>query len=177
MTPKQRREKLFKETKPFVRKVDQDDFKWLYGAYRYPKGPGDEEDQQAFIKDAIETLSAFDEAYIIEDKNSKYKGKYGSVGLVPCMYNGWMLEPHVEWFPWATKLNRIRGTIAFVMFTRYSNDVGVTLYKSLDDTKDFFRKLKKYAPIYPIRGKIPFGDHRGDVYQFYTRGRKRNECC
>src|SRR5690606_21429257 len=139
MTPKQRREKLFKGTKPRVRKIQEDDWKWLYGAYRYPEPPKDEEDFHQFQCHAAEVLAGYDDAYIIEDRHKKFRGNYGPIGLTPVMYNGWTLEPHVQWFPWATTLNRVRGTVAFLMFARYSNEIGVTVVKSLEEHKNFFK--------------------------------------
>lgn len=170
MTPKERREKLFKDKKPHIRKMEQDDFKWLYGAYRYPEPPGD--DFEEYRDSAIAQLSAYNEAFIVEDRNQQFKGEYGPVGVVPSLYNGWKIEPHAQWFPWATKMNKVRGTISFIMFLRYSGDIGVAEIRSLEDTAQFFKDLKKYAPIYFVN-KIPCGDPRGDSYLFYVRGKKQ----
>ena len=173
MTPKERRERLFKDVKPNVRKAEEEDLKWLYGAHCYPNPPGDKDDQIKFFAKLQDILNGYDEAFILEDRNKKFKNNWGPVGIVPSMYNGWVLEPHVEWFPWATTLNKVRSTVAFIMFARYSQDVGVTIYNSLKETKDFFKGLKNYAPIYFIN-KVPYGDPRGDNYLFYTRGKKRS---
>ena len=157
MTPKERREKLFRDKRPIVRLMDQSDWRWMYGGHCYPNPPGDDEDKQQYMEHALSLLSGFDEAFIIEDKNKNFKGSYGPVGVVPSYFNGWRLEPHVQWFPWATKLNKVRGTISFFMFARYSNDIGITEVRVIPEYKEFFKSLKKYAPIYYIR-KIPHGD-------------------
>lgn len=171
MTPKQRREKLFKDKKPVVRHFEHADWRWLYGAHCYPNPPGGEDDKQQYLDYALNILSGYDEAFIVEDRNRKFKGAYGPIGIVPSYFDGWRLEPHVQWFPWATKLNKVRGCIAFFMFSRYSNEVGVTEIRSLSEHKTFFKSLKRYAPIYYV-SKIPHGDHRGDSHLFYIRGKK-----
>ena len=172
MTPKERRDRLFKDRKPIIRYFDAEDWKWMYGAYRYPDPPGGQEDFEAFRNDAMQQLAQYTYAFIAEDRNQRFKGKYGPVGIIPAMYNGWTLEPHVQWFPWATTMNKIRSSVAFMMFARYSPDIGITEIRSLKEHADFFKGLKDYAPIYFIR-KIPYGDIRGDSYLFYIRGKKQ----
>ena len=173
MTPKEQRAKLFKGAKPFIRKLEQDDLKWLYAAWKYPEPPGDDYDK--FEETVLPNLLEYKEAFIAEDLNIKFKEGWGVVGVIPTLIDidQWEYIPHVHWFPWATNKNKLRVSVAFVMFARYSNDIGVCIYKSFDKTRKFFDKLKKYAPIYKIKDRIPNGSPVGDVYLYYTRGRKR----
>ena len=108
----------------------------------------------------------------IDDSTKSYKDGYGVVGLMLVMYNGWVFEPHIMWMPWANKMNKFRGVVAGLMFCRYSKDIGVAVIKSLTETRKFFKHMKQYAPIYGDY-KIPYGDHRGDQYIFYVRGKKK----
>ena len=172
MTPKERRERLFKGLTPKIRLMEEDDLKWLYGAYKYPKPIGDEEDRAQWLEKIQVTLAGYDEAFIIEDRNTQFQNNWGAVAVFPSMYNNWKLQPSANWFPWATKLNKIRCTIAFLMFARHNRDIGVTVINAVNDDKDFYRGLKRYAPIYPV-GKIPCGDPRGDENLFYIRGKKK----
>lgn len=167
MTPKARRERLFKKDKPHIRSLTEGDMKWLYAAYKYPNPP--EDDFQPFVEDITQRLSGYDLVFIAEDRNNKFKDKWGPVGLIAALFNGWTLDPHVQWFPWATKANKVRVPVSFFMFCRYNSEFGCTEVRTLE--KDFFKHLKKYCPIYYVN-KIPGGDPRGDLHLFYVRGKK-----
>ena len=176
MTPKDRRKRLFKDKKPIVRPIaDQqgnispNDQRWLFAAYK--ESGGESDDPQTALNEALNTLSQYDLAFFIEDRSRSFRNGYGVVGLVVAMYNGWVFEPHVIWFPWAKKINKLRGVVSVLMFCRYSKDIGVAIVKSLEETRRFFKVIKKYAPIYGGY-KIPHGDCRGDEYIYYVRGKK-----
>jgi len=115
------------------------------------------------------TFSQYNEILIIEDNNSRFGAEFGPIGLVAAQWNGHLYEPHVEWFPWATSRNILRGAVAFFQKFRYRK-IGVIVVHSLSDSVRFYKRLKKYVPLFFV-GKIPNGDvaGRGDDYIFYQR--------
>ncbi len=164
------RERLFKNSKPFVRLIEEKDFRWLWASY---KENGGEATQDEFLEIATNYLSYFDEAFVIEDDNKAFKDGRGVVCVVLCFFkDGWRLEPHIEWFSWATKKNRLRGVVSFLMFTRYSKNIGITLVHCEEKLKSFFKKIRKYVPIYGGY-RIPGGRPDGEDNIFYVRGRKK----
>ena len=175
MTPKDRRNRLFKDFKPVVRplavngEIDPDDQKYLYAAYKEQGGELD--DPQEVIANMITMMAEFDLAFFVDDQSKSFKKGHGPVGIVGAMYNGWEFQPHVTWLPWANKMNKLRAVVGILMYCRYNKDAGISIIKTLEDDRQFFKKLKKYAPIYGDY-KIPHGDHRGDQYIFYVRGKK-----
>jgi hypothetical protein len=143
--------------------------RWIYGAYKLQGG---DKTQDEFASYFAEFTLPYQEVFMIEDKSDSYKDGWGVVGLVYCYYNGWRMEPEVEWFPWARKRNILRSTVAFLLYCRYSKDIGVVLVHATDDDNHFFKGVKKYVTLYPVRA-IPGGLPTGNDNLFYLRGKKR----
>lgn len=170
MKPRERRDILFKKSKPVFRPGTQPDFGWLWASYELSGG---EMEKEEFIDNRVFTLAKYQLVTFIEDENKVFESGKGPVGIIAAKDDGWTVEPHVEWFHWATKKNILRGTVAFLMILRYSKDVGVSLIKPHLEHKLFYKKMKKYVPIYPV-GKIPKGFNDGDAFEFYIRGKKED---
>ena len=132
---------------------------------------GKEMTDEDFIPWVEHTFSMYQEVLIVEDDNEKFGAKRGPVCVVGAKTNGYLYEPHVEWFPWATSKNRLRSSVAFFQKFRY-RALGVIRVHALADAEKFFRHLKKYVPLFPV-GRIPGGDElgRGDDYIFYMKCR------
>lgn len=176
MTPKDRRNILFKDFKPNIRpftnengEISPDDQKYLYAAYK--QNGGELNDPEEVLKEVLSNVSEFDMLFFIDDKSKQFKKGYGVIGMMAVMYNGWEFQPHIEWMPWTTKKGMLRGIVGAAIYCRYSKDIGITLIKCLENDRAFFKRLKKYAPVYGDY-KIPHGDHRGDQYIYYIRGKK-----
>ncbi len=67
--------------------------------------------------------------------------------------------------------NRLRIAVSFFQKFRYRN-LGVIRVHALEDAAKFFRRIKKYVPLFYV-GKIPGGDRegRGDDHIFYMKCR------
>jgi hypothetical protein len=178
MKPKERRDRLFRESRPTVREFqlyDGDEYhkdvKLLWVAhqlnpiYKIPENVS----QQEFAK-MLEETSHIDR-FIIEDENKQYKG-VGPVGMGYVINDGWRYEPHVNFFPWATKRNILRGIVGALQWGRYKRTVGSILINSLIESKNLFDHVCKYGVLHYV-GKMENGDERGDVYLYSVRG-KRN---
>ena len=169
-----KRDLLFKKGKPTIRPLNDSDIGWLWVAYLQGGFDLDEGlTQEAFQTELAQILGGYDALFVIDDANGSFREGYGPVALVGAGYDGWTLEPHVDFFPWASKRNILRGIVGFLHKARYDRNVGVCIVHSLEDTLQLFHKVKGYGVLWYI-GKVPCGDERGDDHLFYLRGRK--EC-
>lgn len=156
---------MFWKDKPDIRLAEESDIKWFFVAKKYLG-----EEVEADFKDHVhQALANYQETLVIEDRNQKFGKKFGPVGMVAGLTNGYLYQPHVEWFPWATSQNKLRGAVAFFQKFRYRN-LGVIRVHSPD--QDFYKRLRKYVPLYYV-GKVPSGDEfaRGDDHIFFMKCR------
>lgn len=85
----------------------------------------------------------FDLDWIME---AEYQGKVRPIGIMLA----WLapgerrLEPHVEWFPWATPRTRFESVTHFLWEIR--KEFKVHIWAS-DDDKKFFDTLTKHIPL------------------------------
>lgn len=178
MKPKERRDRLFKSSRPNIREmslVDQQgytqDMSILWGAYKQGSFKIPEVSQEEFADYMMSEVNPYQKKWLIEDANTKYESGYGPVAMVCAAYNGWELEPHLEVFDWATKRNILRLAVSFFQMMRYDKSVGIVNVYSLKKTKNLFNHIAKYG-VLKYAAKIPDGDERGDRYIYYIRGRK-----
>ena len=179
MKPKERRDRLFKTSRPNIRKmtlVDQQgyspDMNILWGAYKLGSFEIEEGvEQDEFAELMTHEIQPYTKKWIVEDDNSKFNSGYGPIGMIVAVYNGWELEPHLEVFSWATKRNILRLTVSFFQMMRYDKEVGIVNVYSLKETTGLFNHIQKYG-VLKYAAKIPDGDVGGDRYIYYIRGRK-----
>lgn len=178
MKPKQRRDRLFKSSRPNIREMslidDQGytkDMGILWGAYIQGSFGDASATQEEFADMMMEEVEPYNKKWLIEDKNQKFDGGYGAVGMMYATYNGWELEPHFEPFSWATPRNILRSMVSFLQMMRYDKDVGIVNVYSLKKGKNFYHHVSKYG-VLKYATKIPDGDKGGDRYIYYIRGRK-----
>ena len=169
MKPHQRRRRLFKTGEPTISQVHpgtaQWTINWQWVAY---KGSGGDLSEVDFKQTATQYLGAFDFVFNLEDRNEGFSGKAGPVGFVGCLFDGWNLRPHIEWYPWATTRNKLRCQIAFLFMARRKDDIGFILMDS--DRPVIMKKLRKYIGIYKA-GQIEKGyPDRSDKHIYYIRG-------
>ena len=176
MTPKERRARLFADSKPIIRHAVLDDAKWTWVSQELDNWGGVTEgiDRDNWMSYAMDRLAQYDQVLVIEDANSQFASGHGPVCIVSLMSNGWVVEPHSHWLAWATPRNKLRGTVEFLRLMRNSRAVGVVHLKcGADDAKWFKRISRRYNPLYLV-GRIPHGQPSGDEYLFYLRGSKRD---
>lgn len=125
-----------------------------------------------FEKHAIATLARHSKCLVVEDDCKWFRDGRGPMCFIGVLNFGWRIEPHVDWFKWATPRLRLRGAVAFLQKVRWSPEVGVCVMRSLAKDKDFFLHLRRYGVCF-IVGDIPGGDPRGDETLFYVGGGRK----
>lgn len=179
MTPKEKRDRLFKSGRPLIRPLQiydgekyHKDIGILWVAYSkepfysFPEGLSKTE----FVEE-IKRVSEIKELLVAEDENSEYSNK-GPIAIVAVSGNGWKIEPHAIYFKWSTTRNKLRSAVAFFQMVRYKK-IGACVVYSMNDSKNLFDKCMEYGVLHYV-GKIVNGDPRGDEYVYSVRG-KRNE--
>lgn len=176
MTPKEKRELLFKGGRPVFRSLNLMDGEnyhrdiaicWLAHSKK-PFYSIKATDQKGFADELIEN-SSFCEFLICEDSNDHYSNGSGPIGIVWIRTDGWKVEPHCVFFSWATARNKLRSTVSFFQMSRYRK-IGACVVYSLQDSKPLFDKTASYGVLHYV-GKIPNGDPRGDEFMYSVRGK------
>ncbi len=177
MTPREKRERLFRTSRPYFREFElydgsdyHKDLKILWVAHKNAPFYGIDKDlnEYQFIE-YIKLNTA--EIVIVEDDNKQYADQ-GPIGVVTILNNGWKIEPHVEFFPWATPRNKLRSVVGFMQWARSSRKIGCVMAYSLNESKPLFDRACTYGVLHYV-GKISNGDPRGDEYLFSVKGKKR----
>ena len=132
-----------------------DDLKFLWAAYRKGTFQLEEDLTQGMFKDALANhLAAFNAIYILL---ARVQDGQRPVGLVACHDQGYRLEPHVIWFPWASDRNKLESTLNFC------NKIRVTrvmiLFAPQKDTP-FFEHVSRYGVL----------QRRGTISRFFEDG-------
>ena len=177
LKPREKRERLFKNGRPLFRPLevmDGDEYHrdiaicWVAHS-KEPFYAIAATDQDGFAKE-MSAVSGMNSLLMAEDTNSYYESGAGPVALVSIHTDGWKVEPHCEFFPWASAKNKLRVFVSFFQMVRYKK-VGACVAGSLDDSKSLFDKTASYGVLHFV-GKIPNGDPRGDVYLYSVRGKR-----
>lgn len=172
MTPKEKRDRLFKD-RPMVRRLEildgeaySADMGVLWAAYKaqsfsLPK----DLDQESFVK-AIEAFFAnFAQVWIVDDRNHSFSKQRGAVGLVMTNTNDLLIEAKFGFFKWATKRNILRASAAFLNMVKHSTKTGVCLVRTSKDKRTLPDHLNKYELLFYV-GKIS-----ADEFLYCLRGR------
>ena len=164
-----RRDRLFGDKRAVIRGYQAEDVRWLWVAARRAR---EDISQEEFHAAVSSILNQSNKLWIIEDVHSEFKEGHGPVGLIMATFDDWALSPHVEWFPWATIRNKLKGTVGFIQIMRYRKDVGIIkIFAAGEVNKKWFKWLRRYLPI-AYAGAIPNGRAGEDEHIFYIRGRK-----
>jgi hypothetical protein len=127
--------------------------------------------QEEFLMEIVRQFGAFNLLWIIDDDSMEFKSGRGQVSLIGIKTDGWIYEPMIYFFKWATDENILRAMVAFFHMLRYQKDVGVCLVKAIENEKSIYDKMKEYGVLY-FRGRIPYGSPSGDLFMYSINGRK-----
>lgn len=169
---KANRDRLFRKDRPFIRPFEEKDLGILWAAYKrgsfeLPSGL----DQTEFLETIAPYLRQWDSLFLIEDESGAYQSRRGAVGLVGVVTDGWTIEPHVEWFAWASSRNILRAAVAWFQKVRHDKHVGACLVRVKDRNEKFFTRLRKYGVLYYV-GKVAGGYEGCDMVLYSVRGKK-----
>jgi len=183
VTPKERRDRIFKKDRPLIRPLkiiegDQygKDMGVLWVAHKKIPFEWLKVNTQQEFSEEIQKISKGEDLMVSEDRNRSFKSGKGIVGLISISTNGWKLEPHVQFMPWATKRNILRTTVAFLQYIRLSRKVGVCMVLSLENSVKLFNTVCTYGVLNKV-GKIVNGDPRGDEYVYSVSGKRKLKPC
>ncbi len=122
--------------------------------------------QPMFEARIIEMISVADFDWIVEARSGDGVRPVGLI-LAQAFLDGRRIEPHIDWFPWATPRNRFEGIAA------YLREVGkrfkILIYIE-EREQAFWERLKMYRLL---RHGCKVIDHYGrgeHAYFFYTVG-------
>lgn len=177
---KEKRDRLFKRGRPYIREIliedngkPHKDVGIMWVSYKnggfplFPKGMNESEFLSFVIKFSGEVAM-----FMVDDFNREYGGQMGPIAFVSVRQIGQKIEPHTDVFQWSTPRNILRGTVAFMQMLRYKK-IGCAVIYSLVESKPLFDKVQEYGVLRYV-GKIPNGDPygRGDEYLYTVRGKK-----
>ncbi len=122
--------------------------------------------QSEFRAAIIHWLETVDLDWIVE---AKFEGKIRPVGIILAEYRigGRAIEPHIEWFPWASPRAKFECGAHWLRNVR--KEYKVFVYSRDEDT-GFFDRMKRHRLLQ--RGcKIPdFYQPGEDAMLYYTQG-------
>lgn len=99
-----------------MRQTQDSDFRYLWAAYRlglWRDIMDDQLSQDAFYQRALEIIAFADYDWILEARQAEGMRPVGLV-LAAAMLDGRRIEPHVDWFPWATPRNKFETMALFL---------------------------------------------------------------
>ena len=169
------RKRLFAKGKPFIRPYQHERDAWVLwaaydlGAFRFlGEGLQAEEFHRALY--AYSARAGMAGLWLIEDDSKHFRGGRGPVCLVGIKSDGWRIEPHFEWFKWASPRIVLRGYVIFFQKVRFAKDVGVCLVRTVRRYVSTFHHLRRYGVLYYV-GKIPNGYPNDDEFDFTVKGK------
>ncbi|MCP5005381.1 MAG: hypothetical protein GY941_15810 [Planctomycetes bacterium] len=124
-----------------------------------------------FIEFVAELSKEVAELWVVEDYIS---GNLEMIAIVICKSDGWLLEPHVIYFPNATARAKYRTFAAFIKKTKYRKDIGACLVRTEKHEQPLPQRAVKMGLLEYV-GKIWGGKPSGNEYLYSARcGRRVN---
>lgn len=176
MTPRQKRDRLFRSGRPNLRGFElydgpeyHKDIKILWVAHKRSPllGLDHSLSESEFINEVV-NLSA--EIVIIDDTNPQFRAQ-GPVGAAIIADNGWRFEPHIIFFPWATKKNMLRSVVGGLQWARHSRRIGCVEIRCGEESVNLFNRACQYGVLHYV-GRVVCGSPHGDDYIFSVKGKK-----
>lgn len=172
MTPKERKERIFKKSRPNVRRMEildgeqySTDFRILWAAYKAGSFRMPELSQAEFIKLMESELGKFEKVWVVDDGNKAFRDGKGPVALVGTNSMGLVIEPSITFFKWATKRNILRCSVAFINMLKYSTKTGICMVRCPRELRKLPDHLKGYDMLHYI------GKAADNEYLYSVRGR------
>lgn len=174
MTPAHLRARLFKNTRPLVRPLEimdgegyTKDAGRLWAAYKKGAFPGQRRDmsQEEFASFLAALPEAYAKVWLVDDDHPAYQSGRGPVAIVCAVIDDLLVTLEADVFPWATKRNILRGSVAVLKMLIESEKTGTLMVKVPGRLRGAASHLKKYDLLYYV-GRI--GE---DVFLYAMRGR------
>lgn len=170
-SPRDRRKRIFKKSRPLIRAFDPKDNGILWAAHKHNAfGLSQDLGQPEFIAALAKSYAHYPLVWIVEDDCRQFKSGRGPIALVGVKTDGWAYEPFPVFFPWARKRNVLRAAVNFFHMMWSKKEVGVCIVKTTDQER-FLSHMKKYGVLYQ-RGRVPNGTPNGDLWIFSISGKK-----
>lgn len=147
------------------RGISEDDLKYVWASYKkgalpvdiFPSGL----DVEGFNEVFYDVLASVPFVYILE-KDKTPMGIVLSVLTPPRK-----MEPHVEWFPWATRRNKLECAIKFLNEMR-KRDILLLIWSKKEATP-FFTHIAKYGILHRVGKVINYNGKKEDAMLFQGR--------
>ena len=150
LSHEEKKKRLFKKSKPFVRNFDLKDLWVLYAAYDkggFPEAPQGLT-RVGFDEWMMNVIPRFSYIQVIEDNNKKFKHGRGIVCVVAVKQVGTVIEPNAMFMPWATKSNILRACVNYFNLVRYNKSVSSCVVGCLDDAVNLLHHVKRYGVLF-----------------------------
>jgi len=155
--------------KPKVREIQNHHLRWLWAAYKLgafaevvPEGL----DDNGFEEAIVDLLASVDFGWVIEAQGEEGLRPVGVV-LGQSRAAGRGVEPHVDWFPWATTRNRLEGIAVFLRDV--SKQLKIFVFAEEGDTRfwSWYNKRRMLVGGGRVIDYFSRGEH---AYLYYTAG-------
>ena len=173
LTPKLLRDRLFKKSRPLVRRLEifdgdaySGDMKILWAAYKAGSFKIKEDlTQEEFVEQIEQILKAYQHSWVIDDENKAFSSGKGPIAMIGANTVGLIVEPRALFFRWATPRNILRSSVAFLGMIRHSTKTGIALVRTEKNRMTLPDHLKRYDMLYFV-GKADTNE-----YLYSVRGR------
>lgn len=174
MTAQERKELIFRKSKPHFRKADLlnldgsygEDMKILWAAYKAGsfKAPEGMTDGQ-FAEWIIGQAQSFQALWVGEDQSKAFKSGRGPVCIVATNSQGMLVTVEGQSFKWATRRNVLRTSVGFLHMVTKSRKTGAVMVKGDEKSRSLLDHLNKYKLLFYL------GKANPNEYLYSVRGR------
>lgn len=151
--------------------MHEDDFPWLWAAYRmgaFREAIEDGLTKEEFTERFLQLMEYLDDERVLHAPNDNAPtDEPVPVGLVVIHGKGKVIEPHVEWLPWATKRNKLETMLAFLREIGKTRKVFAFVSP---DARPFYLQMCRYGVLTSGCKILDYFGKGKHVYFFYTRG-------
>lgn len=174
MSPREKRDRLFRRSRPHFRKADLlnldgtygSDMGILWAAYKAGSfGAPLEMSQEQFAEWIVNQARRFTNLWIGEDESKAFKSGKGAVCVVGTVHDGMAVSVEGQALKWATKRNVLRSSVSFLHMITKSVRTGVVMVKCDSKTRPLLDHLNEYGLLYFV------GKTNLDEYLYSVRGR------
>ena len=169
---RERRERLFAKANPRVRPFDYARDAWvLWAAYdlgSFPSLKPDPHKEGHFKKP--EDLFAYFRAYalskssilMVDEDHRFFRERRGPVAMVSVEQNGWKLQPHFDFFHWATPRHRLAAAVSLMNMVSYDKKFGACTVSVGERDEEFCQHIRDRYGLLRFVGRLDNGRPDGD---------------